>query len=89
MTARGHLRTYGALAGHRLARVEQVLEATGAREYADRRIRGLSTGMRPQAARAWRHRAALVRNQSALILLAYAAAASGIATFVPLRRDIT
>jgi ABC-2 type transport system ATP-binding protein len=46
MTARGHLRTYAALGGHPARRADEVAEATGLTEYADRRIRGFSTGMR-------------------------------------------
>lgn len=46
MTARAHLRTYGALGGLPRKRVEQTLAAVGADEYADRRIGTFSTGMR-------------------------------------------
>jgi ABC-2 type transport system ATP-binding protein len=46
MTARAHLRTYGALGGLPHKRVDQTLAAVGADEYADRRIGTFSTGMR-------------------------------------------
>ena len=46
MTARAHLRTYGALGGLPHKRVDQTLAAVGADEYADRRVGTFSTGMR-------------------------------------------
>jgi len=64
MTARGHLRTYAALAGVGRDRVDDVLAQTGADQYADRRIRGFSTGMRQRLALA----TALLSQPSALIL---------------------
>ena len=46
MTARGHLRTYCALAGLADERVDAVLAMVHAGEFADRRIGTFSTGMR-------------------------------------------
>jgi ABC-2 type transport system ATP-binding protein len=46
MTARQHLRTYGALSGLSPARTEAVLEQTGAASFAHRSIGTFSTGMR-------------------------------------------
>lgn len=46
MTARGHLRSFCALGGHRAERVAQVAELTGISEYLDRRVGTFSTGMR-------------------------------------------
>ncbi|MEJ1086736.1 ATP-binding cassette domain-containing protein [Microbacterium sp. Mu-80] len=46
MTARQHLRTYGALSGLPAERVDAVLEQAGATAFADRRVGAFSTGMR-------------------------------------------
>lgn len=46
MSARGHLRSFCALGGHRPERVAQVAELTGISEYLDRRVGTFSTGMR-------------------------------------------
>lgn len=46
MTARAHLRTCCSLTGIAHDRIDAVLAATGASEYADRRIGTFSTGMR-------------------------------------------
>lgn len=64
MTARGHLRTYAALGGHSVARVDEVIGSTGLTTYADRRIRGFSTGMRQRLALA----TALLGDPSVLVL---------------------
>ncbi|MFC0627962.1 ABC transporter ATP-binding protein [Kribbella deserti] len=45
-TARGHLRTFGDLGGHPRSRVEAVIAAVGLGAYADRQVKGFSTGMR-------------------------------------------
>lgn len=64
MTAIGHLRTYAALGGHAPARVAEVIALTGLDEYADRRIRGFSTGMRQRLALA----TALLGDPDVLVL---------------------
>ena len=45
-TARNHLAVYAAAAGIPRTRVDEVLELTGIREFADRRVGGFSLGMR-------------------------------------------
>lgn len=50
MTARQHLRTYCALSGLSRNRVDAVIEQTGARDFADRRVGTFSTGMRQRLA---------------------------------------
>ncbi|MGW9630694.1 ABC transporter ATP-binding protein [Agromyces sp. NPDC055520] len=50
MTARGHLRSFAALGGHRVERVVRVAELTGIAEYLDRRVGSFSTGMRQRLA---------------------------------------
>lgn len=50
MTARQHLRTYGALSGLAAERVELVLEQSGVEAFADRRVGTFSTGMRQRLA---------------------------------------
>ena len=64
MTARGHLRTYAALGGHAETSVERVVHLTGLVGYADRRIRGFSTGMRQRLALA----TALLGDPAVLVL---------------------
>ncbi|MDA4893705.1 ATP-binding cassette domain-containing protein [Streptomyces sp. MS2A] len=64
MTARAHLRTLCALGGLPRARVDAVLGAVGAEQYADRRVGGFSTGMRQRLALA----AALLGEPEALVL---------------------
>lgn len=64
MTARGHLQTQAALIGVPRDRVEQVLEETGLRSAAHRRVRGFSTGMRQRLALA----TALLGQPSGLVL---------------------
>lgn len=63
-TARDHLRVLTAAAGLPDARAEQVLEATGLLEVADRRVGGFSTGMRQRLGLA----AALLGDPSVLVL---------------------
>ncbi|GAB3490532.1 ABC-2 type transport system ATP-binding protein [Amycolatopsis cihanbeyliensis] len=45
-TGRDHLRVYARMGGYPDSRVTEVLDLAGATAYADRRARGLSTGMR-------------------------------------------
>ncbi|MFD0556585.1 ABC-2 type transport system ATP-binding protein [Stackebrandtia endophytica] len=45
-TARDHLRVYGAMIGADDARVEEIIEMLFMTDFADRRVRGFSTGMR-------------------------------------------
>lgn len=45
-TARNHLRTFCALGGHPMSRVDEVLGLVALEKVADRRIKGFSTGMR-------------------------------------------
>jgi ABC-2 type transport system ATP-binding protein len=49
-TARGHLRTVAALAGQPRSRVDEVIAAAGLTSFADRRVKGFSTGMRQRLA---------------------------------------
>ncbi|MGH3705472.1 MAG: ABC transporter ATP-binding protein [Agromyces sp.] len=64
MTARGHLRSYCALGGHRAERAEEVAGLTGMSEYLDRRVGGFSTGMRQRLALA----TALLGDPGVLVL---------------------
>lgn len=63
-TARGHLRTYCALGGHPVRRVEEVLALVDLGRAADRRVGGYSTGMRQRLALA----TALLGDPGALVL---------------------
>lgn len=45
-TARDHLRTFCALGGHRMSRVDEVIATALLDRFADRRVGGYSTGMR-------------------------------------------
>lgn len=45
-TAHDHLRIYAAMGGHSRSRIDTVMDLTGVQTFADRRTRGLSTGMR-------------------------------------------
>ncbi|GAA2839458.1 ABC transporter ATP-binding protein [Kribbella solani] len=64
MSGRGHLRTIAALAGHPGARVDEVIAAVGLGAYADRRVKGYSTGMRQRLALA----TALLGDPEVLVL---------------------
>ena len=64
MTAAGHLHTQAAMIGVPPARVHQVLEESGLRSAADRRVRGFSTGMRQRLALA----TALLPDPAGLLL---------------------
>ncbi|TQL67244.1 ABC-2 type transport system ATP-binding protein [Nocardioides albertanoniae] len=64
MTARGHLQTQAAMIRASDDRVEQVLDETGLRSAARRRVRGFSTGMRQRLALA----TALLGEPAGLIL---------------------
>ncbi|WP_350347772.1 ATP-binding cassette domain-containing protein [Agromyces sp. G08B096] len=64
MTARGHLRTYATLGGHPRERVAEVIALTALADFADRRIRGYSTGMRQRLALA----TALLGDPDVLVL---------------------
>ena len=64
MTARAHLRTYCALGGLPVGRVETVLSIVEASEFADRRIGTFSTGMRQRLSLA----TALVGDPEILVL---------------------
>jgi ABC-2 type transport system ATP-binding protein len=64
MTARAHLRTYAALGGHPESSVARVVHLVGLVAYADRRIRGFSTGMRQRLALA----TALLGDPAVLVL---------------------
>ncbi|GAA1603013.1 ATP-binding cassette domain-containing protein [Kribbella hippodromi] len=64
MSARGHLRTVAALAGHPRDRVDHVIDAVALGSYADRRVKGYSTGMRQRLALA----TALLGDPDVLVL---------------------
>jgi ABC-2 type transport system ATP-binding protein len=64
MSARGHLSTQAELGGHPRARVADVIDLTGMSDYAGRRIRGFSTGMRQRLSLA----TALLGDPSVLVL---------------------
>ncbi|WP_433161560.1 ABC transporter ATP-binding protein [Kribbella sp. CA-247076] len=63
-TARGHLRTFGDLGGHPRERVDRVIDAVDLGGYADRRVKGFSTGMRQRLALA----TALLGDPGVLVL---------------------
>src|SRR4051812_21514743 len=63
-TARNHLRVLAMIGGHPPARVEEVLDAVGLADPADRRVKGYSMGMRQRLAIA----AALLGDPPVLIL---------------------
>jgi ABC-2 type transport system ATP-binding protein len=63
-TARNHLRTLAVTAGHPARRVDEVLDAVGLTDAADRRVKGYSLGMRQRLAIA----AALLGDPPVLIL---------------------
>ncbi|MGC4943126.1 ABC transporter ATP-binding protein [Kribbella sp. DT2] len=63
-TARGHLRISCDLGGHPRDRVDHVIEVAGLAGYADRRVRGFSTGMRQRLALA----TALLGDPDVLVL---------------------
>src|SRR3954452_3662008 len=63
-TARNHLRVLATIGGHPSARVEEVLDAVGLSDAADRRVKGYSLGMRQRLAIA----SALLGDPPVLIL---------------------
>jgi ABC-2 type transport system ATP-binding protein len=63
-TARNHLRVLATIGGHPSARVEEVLDAVGLADAADRRVKGYSLGMRQRLAIA----SALLGDPPVLIL---------------------
>jgi ABC-2 type transport system ATP-binding protein len=64
MTARGHLRSFCTLGGHRTERVARVAELAGISEYLDRRVGTFSTGMRQRLSLA----TALLGDPAVLVL---------------------